>query len=573
MDLVNREISKFLQSDKAEVLCIRGKWGVGKTYNWTKQIEEAKKADKVALPRYSYVSLFGMNSLDELKSAIFENVVTLTKNGGNLSPDLDTLDEWVSSNTVRFRKLNPVLQLIQKNEQVNKLIGKNSITNLSFLAIRNQIICLDDLERRGGRLGIGDVLGLVSLLREQRNCKVSLILNDEALAGESKTKFETHLEKVVDISLVYKPTASDLMSIALSHSDTLSQRVADLCSALGISNIRVIKRIERVVRAIQPMLANYDEEVFRQATSSLVLFCWSHDQPGEAPTLEFLTTKKAKRVFGLQKNEDLPDNEAAWNALLESYGFRWADDFDVVLIKGVRNGFFDPAEIDKHARELHEKAIATKADGSFEDAWRLYHDSFADNQDQVLDAIYASFMKNYRYITPLNLNGTVTLFKKLGRLGQAHEIIKQYVENRVEGRRFFDLEHYAFSSDITDPDIKKAFNEKCAKLKYERDVPAMLLVLKEGLSDEVLSELAAAPVDEYRRAFQTTTGRELRKMLSEALQFDRIINASPEMKEISKRAREALKIIGAESPINACRVANFGVIVDETTTPDTSSVY
>jgi hypothetical protein len=567
IDLVNSEISKFLLSNMPEVLCIRGKWGVGKTYNWTKRLGEAQQADRVGLPRYSYVSLFGINSLEELKLAIFENVIMLSK--GNLRADLATLDEFVNSKVGPWRKLT---RLVQSVSYVKSFIGVDATTILSFLTIRDQIICFDDLERRGQRLDIGDVLGLVSFLREQRNCKVSLILNDEALINEAKTKFETYLEKVVDVSLVYEPTAFDSIGVALGGSDPVSQRVADLCTDLGISNIRVIKRIERVVRAIQPMLANYDEEVFRQATLSLVLFCWSHDQPGEAPTLEFLTTKKAKRVYGLQKNENLPDNEAAWNALLESYGFRWADDFDVVLIKGVRNGFFDPAEIDKHARELHEKAIATKADGSFEDAWRLYHDSFADNQDQVLDAIYASFMKNYRYITPLNLNGTVTLFKKLGRLDQAHEIIKQYVENRAEGRRFFDLEHYAFSSDITDPDIKKAFNEKCAKLKYKRDVPAMLLALKEGLSDEVLSELAAAPVDEYRRAFQKTTGRELRKMLSEALQFDRIINASPEMKEISKRAREALKIIGTESPINACRVANFGVIVDETTTPDTSSV-
>ena len=36
-------------------------------------------------------------------------------------------------------------------------------------------------------------------------------------------------------------------------------------------------------------------------------------------------------------------------------------------------------------------------------------------------------------------------------------------------------------------------------------------------------------------------------MLAGALQFDRIINASTNMKEISKRAREALKLIGTES--------------------------
>jgi hypothetical protein len=34
------------------------------------------------------------------------------------------------------------------------------------------------------------------------------------------------------------------------------------------------------------------------------------------------------------------------------------------------------------------------------------------------------------------------------------------------------------------------------------------------------------------------------------------------MKEISRRAREALKQIGAESPINARRVRRFGVKIE-----------
>jgi hypothetical protein len=554
--LVNSEISKFLESKAPEVLCVRGKWGVGKTYAWTKQLEQAQAASNIALPRYSYVSLFGVNSLDELKLSIFENVLTLSD--GQLKADLNTLDSFVNSNLGQWRKLT---RLVQSIPFVRSFIGGDAPALLSFLTIRDQIVCFDDLERRGQRLDIGDVLGLVSFLREQRACKAVLILNDEALTGEAKERFETYLEKVVDVSLVYEPTATESVGIALQGRDPVSQRIAELCTSLGISNIRVIKKIERVVHAIQPMLAKFDEEVFRQAASSLVLFCWSHDQPGEAPTLEFLTTKKAKNVFGLQKDENLPANEAAWNALLEAYGYTWTDEFDLALIEGVRDGYFDPAEIAKHAQELHDKVIATKADGSFEDAWRLYHDSFADNHDEVLDAIYASFMKTFRYITPLNLNGTVTLFKDLGRQGQAAEMLKHYVENRTEPRSFFDLAHYPFSGDITDPDVKQAFAEKCAALEEKLDVPAMLLALKDSWSDEVLAELSTLPIEEYRKAFKGTNGKDLRKMLAGVLQFDRIVNASAEMKEISRRAREALKLIGAESPINARRVGKFGIDV------------
>jgi hypothetical protein len=50
-------------------------------------------------------------------------------------------------------------------------------------------------------------------------------------------------------------------------------------------------------------------------------------------------------------------------------------------------------------------------------------------------------------------------------------------------------------------------------------------------------------------------------MLAAAIQFDRIINTSAEAKEISKRAKDALRLIGAESPMNARRVAKYGVVV------------
>jgi Cdc6-like AAA superfamily ATPase len=75
--LVTDEITKFISREDPEVLCIRGKWGVGKTYAWKERLREAQQNNNIGLQRYSYVSLFGINSLDELKSAIFENVLIL----------------------------------------------------------------------------------------------------------------------------------------------------------------------------------------------------------------------------------------------------------------------------------------------------------------------------------------------------------------------------------------------------------------------------------------------------------------------------------------------------------------
>ena len=73
-------------------------------------MKQAQVASEIALPRYSYVSLFGVNSLDVLKISIFENVVTL--NHGQLKADLNTLDAFVNSHLGQWRKLTRLVQSI-----------------------------------------------------------------------------------------------------------------------------------------------------------------------------------------------------------------------------------------------------------------------------------------------------------------------------------------------------------------------------------------------------------------------------------------------------------------------------
>jgi hypothetical protein len=214
---------------------------------------------------------------------------------------------------------------------------------------------------------------------------------------------------------------------------------------------------------------------------------------------------------------------------------------------------------------LHEKVVATKADGSFESAWRRYHDSFADDQTQVLDEIHASFMKNVKYITPLNLSGTVALFKELGRPEQAREMLDHYMAEHHGERAFFDLEDDPFGRNIQDADIRAAFKAKFDQLEEKRDIQAMLRGT--DWDQETISALAALPVEEYRKAFKSGSGADLRKMLSNAFQFDRVVNASGAMREIASRARHALQQIGTESAINARRVSRFGVKVDAHTPP------
>lgn len=65
--------------------------------------------------------------------------------------------------------------------------------------VNNQIVCIDDLDRRRANIRIDDILGLVTSLRDERHCNVVLLLNEEKL--DDKDIFDCHFEKAIDSKL------------------------------------------------------------------------------------------------------------------------------------------------------------------------------------------------------------------------------------------------------------------------------------------------------------------------------------------------------------------------------------
>jgi hypothetical protein len=78
---------------------------------------------------------------------------------------------------------------------------------------------------------------------------------------------------------------------------------------------------------------------------------------------------------------------------------------------------------------------------------RLYHDTFNDNGDEVINGLYESFKDNCKYITPTNLDGTVSLFRELGENEKASDIIRTYIENRKDETELFNMEENNFFGD------------------------------------------------------------------------------------------------------------------------------
>jgi hypothetical protein len=547
--LVKAEIERFLASNAPEVMCISGEWGVGKTYTWQTMLADAKDKNNIGLKRYSYVSLFGINSLDALKFAITENLTFLYP---------DSADDLEAS----LRKggnllVNVFSKVAQLGTALPMGIGEliKQAGPLYFSAVQNQIICIDDLERRGDGLSVADVLGLISFLREQRGCKIVLLLNDEKLDPQGKKEFREYLEKVVDVSLLFAPTAEECANIALTKADKINVWLRENCIALSISNIRVIAKIERFVRMLEPLVKKYDEGVLKSAAKTITLYAWAKLEPQKAPSAEYLkVNKRSEEWLVLPDNEKLTPDQKKWEAVLSQYGFGHTDDLDYALMNSIDAGYYDPEEVARLASVENERIIAAQQTDSFDAAVNLYRDSFYDNEDHVVAELCKSFKANFRIMTVQHLNFVVGLLKELGHNENASELLQYYLHNKAGDAESWDIESARFGGEISDPEIVQAFNERFALLKPKPDPVEILLRVSKsnswGSSDTPV--IAALSVDDYVKMFKSHKGTVRSRIIKTALMFEGVSG-------VPKNATEALKTIGRESKLNARRVRAFGI--------------
>ena len=205
----------------------------------------------------------------------------------------------------------------------------------------------------------------------------------------------------------------------------------------------------------------------------------------------------------------------------------------------------------------------TEAHGSVREAWRLYHDSFDDDQEQTLDGIHSAFVANIGHIDVVNFSQTVAFFKELGRPQQAAEMLAAYITAHRDNTAVFDIENHPFRNQITEPDVIHAFQQQQNAAAAQVDAAAILRNMAErhGWHPDDLAILATVSVDEYRRIFKEHRGDVLHGIINMCLQFR---GQADNQGIISERARAALELIGRESPMNALRVRKYGIRVGET---------
>lgn len=546
---VTKEIERFLRSKEVEVLCVTGVWGVGKTFTWNRLLKEAADRGEIGRNKYSYVSLFGLNSLADVKSAIAENTQIMSSE--KLQPAADVANVLIGS-----------IKYLKGFVSVIPYVGKGLSESASLLfasIVNNQIVCIDDLDRRGAGIRVDDILGLVTSLRDERSCNVLLLLNEAELDG--KDIFDRHFEKAIDSRLVFAPSPEDAVEHGISTNDDIGSEIAKNCIRLGISNIRVIRKIERIVRSVQPAVADRSDSLRRQTVHTLVILAWTKFQPDLAPPFEFLSEPSIVRLMNA-KDEPMSDQEVAWTAVTDAYEFGHMDDYDNKLMQFVKDGMLDPEVISEAAILQDTEFAKQEAHSELKKGFEPFHGSFTDNVDEVTKSIRGALEKHVEFVDLATLHAAVQMLKSIGRRSDALELLKFFEDNQSD-LQFWEPEHDPFDRPIDDEDVRSAI-VKCKKEKVDDfDLARDMRSAAKSLNSELISKIASRiTAEDVKALISARADDDMRLLIYAGLEYQKIANASEDMKKIVAYTKEAIRLLALESPLNATRALKFGVSLE-----------
>ncbi|EAI1568107.1 hypothetical protein E1D64_08820, partial [Campylobacter jejuni] len=232
-------IANFLNKKSKKCLAINGPWGVGKTHLW-KQVE--KKLSKVNKDKkVVYIDLFGKESYKQ----ILEEIVF--KIHGNYNKIMNTFSQI----TTKIAKIKSAGTININPDAIFSFLKKEDFNNI--------IVCFDNIERRSDNLSLKEILGLVNLLKEEKECNVVMIfhkgeleeqdnnsaINDkekQAKQDNSKNWYQTYKEKIIDYEFIINDNskaAHNIISNEVKY-DKEVQNIIFECYQNSCNNLRLL---------------------------------------------------------------------------------------------------------------------------------------------------------------------------------------------------------------------------------------------------------------------------------------------------------------------------------------------
>lgn len=526
------------------VIAIKGNWGVGKTFFWNKFKEENLKEKP-----YAYVSLFGKDSISDIKKDVIIQISVKDKHLSTVSEKIKDIKttfgfkEDDSNFGLSGSVINAAMSLFQKKE------------------FKDVVICIDDFERKSSKLDIKDILGYLSQLKEQFGCQIVLILNEDKISNDDGT-YKDYKEKIVDFEYTYNPSVEEAYKIIENELLNFKIEFKEYCNKVNLNNIRIMKKIVRVLNRLNE---NIDFEQFTQLTNKTILdklfSILAINYKYSSNIRELSKYAQSRRFDDEQSKEqiDIKKEEILSYVVYENILYH-TDNIDTLILEFCNKSILNYQELNNQLLILNSKNEEINIENKFHE---LQHEMLYDlkiDKDAYVEKVFSFLEKNYSiifrktafsnfmfYLNELKAIDSVNIQKYDQLLKDCAEkfIVEilsiddnSYLEiNDIYGKHIFDS-----FRDEKIPNIDSFIDDKLKDRKQHYGFDKLLLALSNikknrGYSDFKEEILNSISVPMYVEALQQV------EILEKMYYLLRIYKDSVNIKDGINNIKEAIKII------------------------------
>ena len=266
LDMTIDELESRLDNEFSDIykcVLIKGEWGIGKTYFLRKKYLCDKK--------HIYISLFGLNSIEEVKIEIYSK--------------LDRVLNFITNGVNRI-----------KGSSINLPFGSISIPyfeNYIEKAIEKKckkekfIIVIDDLERKSSNIKMEAILGIIESISNINNSLIIVVANENKIIEEEKSIYLSFSEKVIQKIYNVDHYSHTAMKEILNNSiesieidkklkKIISNSTFEIFNSDYVNNLRTLEKglnfVKLLIKHINfSKLGLTDKQIFQLITISLAI--------------------------------------------------------------------------------------------------------------------------------------------------------------------------------------------------------------------------------------------------------------------------------------------------------------
>lgn len=266
LDMTIDELESRLDNEFSDIykcVLIKGEWGIGKTYFLRKKYLCHKK--------HIYISLFGLNSIEEVKIEIYsklDRVLSFIKNGVNRIKGL-SINLPFGSISIPYLE-NDIEKAIEKKCKREKFI-----------------IVIDDLERKSSNIKMEAILGIIESISNINNLLIIVVANENKIIEEEKSIYLSFSEKVIQKIYNVDHYSHTAMKEILNNSiesieidkklkQNISNSTFEIFNSDYVNNLRTLEKglnfVKLLIKHINfSKLGLTDKQIFQLITISLAI--------------------------------------------------------------------------------------------------------------------------------------------------------------------------------------------------------------------------------------------------------------------------------------------------------------